>query len=326
MNIFLTGASGFLGTHLAHELIRRGHKLTALVRPSSRKDHLNDLGIELIEGTFPDPGPLAKVLSKMDGVIHVAGAIKALSEKEFNEVNAEGTSHLVREFLAANPKPKFFLQVSTVAVVNPNQSEDYCLPPENYQSLSFYGESKRRGELALAPLKGKTRVITLRPPVLYGPQDYEFLPFFKSIRLGLAPLFRDGSGQLSVCYGPDAARALADIVEHLPPEDKIYCLDDGEVHTWRSLAKSIASILDKKPIFIQAPLPIFYATAFLTQVWAQIRRKAEVFSPNKMREIKQDRWVCGHEQLTRDTGWKPKVGLKEGMKKTYEFYQSEKLI
>lgn len=326
MNIFLTGASGFLGGHLAHELKRRGHQLTALVRPSSRKNHLKELGVSLIEGSFPDPGPLAKVFSKMDGVIHVAGAIKALSEKQFNEVNGEGTSHLVQEVLAANPTPKFFLQVSTVAVVNPNQSEDYCLPPENFQSLSFYGESKRRGELALSPLKGKTRVITLRPPVLYGPKDYEFLPFFKSIRLGFAPLFRDGSGQLSVCYGPDVAQAIADLVEHLPQEDKIYCLDDGEVHTWRTLAESIATLLEKKPIFIKAPLPIFYAMAFLTQAWAKIRRKAEVFSPNKMLEIKQERWVCGHEQLTRDTGWQPKVGLAEGMKQTYEFYRSEGLL
>ena len=106
MKVFLTGATGFLGSHVAKELHRRGHSLITLARSTSQTDHLSEMGAEIIWGSLPDPGPLSQVLSKVDAVIHIAGAIKALSKKDFLTINSHGTARLVDEIRKASPTPK----------------------------------------------------------------------------------------------------------------------------------------------------------------------------------------------------------------------------
>src|SRR5262245_14326083 len=111
MNLFLTGASGFLGSHTAEELIHRGHSLTALVRKTSQTNFLKSLPLKLVEGALPEVRSLETIFEETDAVIHIAGLIKARSEAEFFKANAIGTQSLVDQVLAAKKKPKLFIYV-----------------------------------------------------------------------------------------------------------------------------------------------------------------------------------------------------------------------
>ena len=326
MKILLTGASGFLGSHTAKELCRRDHEVFALVRPTSRRDHLESLGVQLVEGALPDCQGLEPTLNKVDAVIHVAGIVKALSQREFNQVNAQGTENLANKVLQATPRPRFFLHVSSIAVHNPQEGKDFCLPSEQCNPLSHYGQSKLKGELALKPLSGKVRTVILRPPVLYGPGDTEILPLFKALSRGFAPLFQEGNNQVSLCYIEDVARAIADLIEKNLSSDEIYCLDDGATYSLRGLARNISEILGKKAQMIHLPYPAFFLAAGLSQTWAQIRRKPAVFTLNKLKEIKQSHWVCGAEKLHNHLGWEARVPLREGMTQTLAYYRETGLL
>jgi nucleoside-diphosphate-sugar epimerase len=326
MKIFLTGATGFLGSHVVDVLLDRGHELKALVRPTSFIRRLKEQGVKLIQGQIPQSIPLSETLSECDAVVHMAGAIKALNKKEFFRINAQGTAYLVEQILKAQPKPRILVHVSSVTAVDPRRGDDFCLPAELAPALSHYGESKRQGELALGPLKGKVQTIILRPPVLYGPRDVEFISLFRMIGRGLAPMYRGGKNQLSVCYGPDTARAVANLIENPPPGDGIFCLDDGMIHSWKSLATTIARVMGKRPRFLPLRDPMMYSTAFVKQIWAQLRRRPEIFTLNKMREMRQPRWVCGYSELQKATGWKPTTPIETGMGETYQFYRREGLV
>lgn len=326
MKILLTGASGFLGLHAAKELSRRGHQITAMVRKTSKIRGLQELSVRLFECTLPDCEKLESILPQIDGVVHIAGLTKALSKNDFFLVNNLGTQNLVRKILNTFPLPKFFLHVSTIAVHNPAQGSDFCLPPEKCNPVSYYGQSKRQGELALAPLLGKIPTTTLRPPVLYGPEDQDFLPVFKSISRGLAPLYKKGQNKLSVCYVEDVARAIGDIVEHLPEDNPIYCLDDGFAHTWKNLTQEIAFILKQKARYVSVPVPVCYLAAGLSQAWAKLNKKPVIFTLNKLQEIKQNNWVCGSEKIRRQLGWSPSIGLRDGLQKTFNYYLGAGLL
>jgi len=173
-------------------------------------------------------------------------------------------------------------------------------------------------------LRGKMRVIILRPPVLYGPRDLELLPLFKAACFGAIPLYKSGNHELSLCYASDVAKAIANLAENPPPQDEIFCLDDGEVHTWKSLAQTLSTMAGKKSFLLPIPHPLFKMAAGISQAYASLIRRPAVFTLDKMKEIEQPRWVCGYENLNRKTGWKPQVNLREGIKKTFEFYKDEK--
>lgn len=324
MKVFLTGITGFLGSHIAEGLHKQGHEIYALVRSkgTSRSAPTN-IPFHPIEGSLPNCENLVSILSQVDAMIHVAGKVKALSQEEFEDTNAQGTQNLVKACLKANPKPKIFLYISSIAVFNPSlDGDDFCIPPEKCHPVSWYGASKLKGEKFLQSLEGKIRTLTLRPPVLYGPRDKELLPLFKSIKMGFAPLFGKGDNKLSLCFIKDVADCVVSLVERPPSQDEIFTLDDGVVYTWKSLALSVAKIMNKKTRTISIPPLLFKMGAFFTETFAKMRGKAHIFTGNKIKEMEQTNWVCGYQKLFQIQGWKPKTNFEEGSKITYDFYKT----
>jgi nucleoside-diphosphate-sugar epimerase len=327
MKILLTGASGFLGSHTAQELTRRGHSLTVLVRKTSKLDALQNLNLRYVEGALPDCSGLQPVLNEVDVVVHVAGIVKALSQNEFRRVNANGTANLVEAILSAPRRPRLFIHISSIAVHNPAvDGPDFCLSSDRCHPLSHYGFSKLQGELSLQKLKGKISTQILRPPVLYGPGDKELLPMFKLIRRGLAPVYGAGENRLSLCFVEDVARAIADLAESPPSPDSIFCLDDGSPHTWRSISTDLAKLMEKNPRILPLPPFLFRMGALASQSYAQITRQATVFTLNKLREMGQPNWICGYQKLNESLGWSPRMALREGLRKTLNYYQETGLL
>ena len=321
MKILLTGISGFLGSHVAALLNHQGHEIFALIRKTSKLDHLS-FPFHRIESELPNIENLIPILSQVDVVIHIAGKVKALSQKEFEETNALGTHNLAQACLQANPIPKLFIYISTIAVINPSMDgNDFCIPAERCHPLSWYGQSKLDGEKALQCLKGKMRTLILRPPVLYGPRDQELFTLFKTINRGFAPLYGNGSNKLSLCYVKDVANCVLDLVQKFPTQDEIYCLDDGSIHTWKSLAQNIANNLNKKIYLLPIPRFLFSLGALFTELYAKLSSKAQIFTLNKIKEMKQASWVCGYEKLEKHRGWKPKTSLVNGLEKTIAWFK-----
>lgn len=324
MKIFLTGASGFLGSHIAEALTHRGDKILALVRKTSQIHHLKPLNLEYIEGSISEIQRLKKHLEKCDVVIHSAGLIKALSEKEFFEVNGLGTERLVDAILQCKKKPKKLIYISTIAVHNSSiGGSDFSLPSFNCHPLTIYGKSKLAGEKALERLRGKVQTCVLRPPVLYGPRDKEFLTFFKAVDWGFAPLYGSGKNRLSLCYATDVAQAVIALLKTEFSSDEIFCLDDGAVYDWNRIIQTVSEVMKKKVLRLPIPPLFFQAAAAFSEIASKISGKAFIFNRDKVLEMGQPSWVCGYQKLHQKTGWKPKVKLKEGAIKTLRFYQKE---
>lgn len=321
MKVFLTGITGFLGHHVAQSLHAQGHEIYGLVRQPQKMESL-PIPFHAISGSLSDCSALPELLSKMDAVIHIAGKIKALNAEEFNETNQLGTRNLLEAVLKASRLPALYVHISTIAVLGQEtDGSDFCIAPENCHPLSWYGESKRRGEMEVKALSGKVRSVILRPPVLYGPHDKEMGVLFKAIQRGIAPLYSEGSNKVSICYAQDIADCIVSFLQNPPPQDEIYCLDDGEIHSWRSIAQGIAHAMKKNPFYFPIPAPFFKIAAFFTQTYAQLSGKAQILTLNKIKEMQQKSWVCGHEKLSKTRAWKPRYSFAEGAKITKEFYQ-----
>jgi len=324
LRIFLTGATGFLGSRTAQEFIRRGHRLKLLVRHPADASRLQSSGAELIQGSLPDLPDLHDALRETDAVIHIAGVLKGLRDRDFFRVNESGTKRLAEAALVHGETVKLFLHVSTVAVHNSaRDGEDFCLPPETCHPVSIYGKSKLAGEKTLSLLRGKIKTLILRPPVIYGPGDRELLPLFKAVRHGAAPVFGNGQNRLSVCHVEEVARAIADLTESSPASGEIFCVDDGEIHTWESIAREIGKAIKKTPSILKVPPFLFGLAAFGSAAFARLTRRPQIFTPDKMKEMRQANWVCGHKKIGEAIGWNPRKAFQEGARETFEFYRKE---
>ncbi|MCH7576553.1 MAG: NAD-dependent epimerase/dehydratase family protein [Chloroflexi bacterium] len=329
MKFLVTGATGFLGSHIAEQLAREGHTVRVLVRRTSDRSFLRGLEVEEALGDITQPDTLPAAVAGVDAVVHAAGLVKARSAAEFNSVNADGTANLLSALASAESTPRFVL-ISSLAAHGP--SEDGRPRPLDAPAtpVTAYGRSKLKAEemvRAWAANPASVGAVIIRPPVIYGPRDRQLLPFFRLARWRLAPLLGDGTNTISCVYVEDAARAVA-LAATASDEAPIatYTLDDGAVYTWRDLLGAIEEAVGRKALAIPFPPWAFTAAAFLSETYGRLRRRAVPFTRDKVIEMRQRHWVCSHDEISRDLGWTPRVTLKEGAALTAAWYRQHRWL
>ncbi len=322
MKRLVTGATGFLGSHIAEQIARDGHAVRVLVRHTSDRSFLRGLECEEALGDVRQPETLPDAVEGVEAVVHAAGLVKARSAREFMSVNAEGTANLLSA-LNATDRLRRFVYISSLAAHGPSEDgrpRPLDAPPE---PVTAYGRSKLRAEELVRSWAGDGRsVAIIRPPVIYGPRDRELLPFFRLTRRRLAPLLGDGTNAISLVYVEDAARAaaLAAAAADEAPS-ATYTLDDGQVYTWRDLLGAVEQAVGRKALRIPSPVWAFTAAALASETYGRLRGKAVTFTREKVHEMQQRYWVCSHEEISRDLGWQPQVGLGEGAALTAAWYR-----
>lgn len=329
MKLLVTGATGFLGSHIAEQLAREGHTVRVLARRTSDRSFLRGLEIEEALGDITQPDTLPAAVAGVDAVVHAAGLVKARSAAEFNSVNAEGTANLLSALASAESTPRFVL-ISSLAAHGP--SEDGRPRPLDAPAtpVTAYGRSKLKAEEAVrswARDADKVRATIIRPGGIYGPRDRQTLIFFRLARWRLAPLLGDGTNTISWVYVEDAARAVA-LAATASDEAPIatYTIDDGVVYTWRDLLATVEEAVGRKALAIPFPPWAFAAAAFVSETYGRLRRRAVPFTRDKVIEMRQRHWVCSHDEISRDLGWTPRVTLKEGAALTAAWYRQHRWL
>jgi nucleoside-diphosphate-sugar epimerase len=204
VKVALTGATGFVGGHLAEALRARGDDVACLVRSPAKAAALEARGCRLVPGDLGDPSGLERLVAGAEVVYHVAGRIAARNEAELTAANRDGAGRMARAARTAGVGR--FVLVSSLAVTGPTtpgRPLDESGPP---RPVTPYGRSKLAGEEVVKA--GGVAFTIVRPPAVYGPGDRELLRVFKLARTGFAPLLGDGRQELSLVHARDLAHAL----------------------------------------------------------------------------------------------------------------------
>jgi nucleoside-diphosphate-sugar epimerase len=311
--VALTGASGFVGSHLLEQLVARGDRVRCLARPGQALERPE---AEVVPGRLADGDALRRLVEGADVVFHVAGAIAARDEHAFDVANRDGTAAVVAACAVAGVGR--LVHVSSLAVTGPTTRGvplDETSPP---RPVTPYGRSKARGEQVVR--EGTVPFTIVRPPVVYGPRDTQLRRLFRAARTGLVPLLGDGRQQLSLVHGTDLAHALLAAAE--APAGAVYHAAHPEVVDQRRLAELAGMALGRRVRVVPVPVPIVRAALHASGLAARLTGRATLVSPDKGPEFFAPAWLCTSAALERDTGWRARIGHEDGMRQTAQWYRS----
>ena len=319
MKAFVTGGTGFVGAHLVQALRARGDEVTCLVRNAAKAQAHGWSDVRVIRGDLDDAAALAQGCENAEVIYHVAGRISARDLDEFMRANRDGTANVLEA--AGSAWPGRFVLVSSLAAggpTTPGQPIDESRPPS---PVTPYGQSKLAAEVLV---KAMARAWTIvRPPAVYGEWDHEFLKVFRLARLGFAPVFGDGSQELSVIYAGDLATALVAAAVTPAAANRTYYAAHPAVTTSRALVRSIGRAMGREVRVLPLPGPLARGLLWTIGSIAHATRRATLLSADKAAEFLAPAWTCRADALVHDTGWRARTDLETGLRRTATWYHSE---
>ena len=319
MKAFVTGATGFVGTHLVAALRSRGDEVTCLVRSPERASDLGWTGVRMIPGDLTSRAALAEGCAGADVVYHVAGRISARNLEEYLAVNRDGTARVL-EAMPSSP-PRRLVHVSTLAVggpTAPGQPIDESRPP---QPVTDYGRSK----LAAERLVRESGVLwtIVRPPVVYGERDRETLRIFRLAQAGWGPVMGDGTQELSIIHAGDLAGAMIAAATATTTVGRVYYATHPDVTTSAALVRAVGAAVGKTPRIVRLPGALARIALWAVGSLASLAGRATLLSADKANEFLAPAWTCRSDALTRDTGWRATTDLATGLARTTAWYRAE---
>ena len=319
--VLVTGATGFIGSHLVDELLWKGYEVSALIRESSDLRWLRGKGVEFIYGDLLGAGKLPP-LKRVAHIFHLGGATRALRSRDFYRTNQEGTERLIDA--ARNIRGlKRFVYLSSQAAAGPSLPERGQTEEDPVCPVSPYGESKLHGEEAVLSCRDRFHVTILRPCAIYGPRDAYMFEIFRRISKGYIPMVGKEPIFLSFCYVEDLVQALMLSIQRDHPSGEIYFIADGERYSWDFFADVVSSELHVKLRKIRIPIWAAWFYAGLSDSWGLVRKKPALFHRSKCAEASQSNWVCDISKAKKKIGFRPRFHLEAGVTVTLRWYKNK---
>lgn len=343
MNILVTGASGFIGSYIIEEGLRRGHQMWAGVRSSSSRAYLQDERIHFASLDLSDDVLLTCQLQTLkfqmggrgwDVVVHAAGATKCLHPQDFYDTNLDGTIHLVESLRKAGMMPYRLVYLSSLSVfgaireqpvrkATPDNPWVYApiLGSDPPQPNTDYGRSKWQAEQWLARQRDVPCTI-LRPTGVYGPRERDYFLMAKSIKqhtdfsVGYRPQ------EITFVYVMDVVQAVYKCLEGERARGKAYFLSDGHVYNSRRFSDLLQQSMGNPWVLhIKAPLWFLRIVCALSGTLGKVTGHMNALNMDKYHILSQRNWQCDIEPARRDFGYEPQWPLERGVPAAVQWYR-----
>ena len=319
MRVAITGATGFIGGHLAEALADRARTI-CLVRPTSTLQWIASLPIETVTGDLDDRPALDRLVDGADALVHCAGVTSARSARDYLTANADGVDHLFDAIARAERPPTRVVIVSSLAAVGPSSNgpvSELSVP----RPVTAYGISKLSGERrALARADGIATTV-LRPPAVFGPRDPDMLVYFRLVARNMQPVLvpQQRLSLVSVATLVDAIVALLDAD---PAPCGVFHVTDPGVHTMGSLGDTIASGLGVRTVRVAVPAAFVRVVEPLVGIAARVSRSALLLGRDKLSDLRRPSWLMSCDRITDEIGFETRRDVDEEMIRTGSWYRA----
>jgi nucleoside-diphosphate-sugar epimerase len=321
--VLVTGASGFVGSHLVDQLLERGKSVRCLVRQSSKLKYLDHKDVELAYGALNDSTDWEEALSGIDTIYHVAGTTFARRARDYFTTNHQGTETILAEALKRRDRIKRFVYISSLAAVGPGRDGQPVSEDATPAPITPYGRSKLAAEEAVRAVSDLLPVTIVRPPAVYGPRDYGIFEFFKAVKGGMFPMIGRRDKRVSLVHVRDLCEGIILAGESESALGRTYFISSEDDYSMRAVADLMAALMHKRAREIAIPKSLAYGVAVAAEAAAAVLRRPPVINRDKVNDLSQTCWSCSIERAKNELGYKPSVDLEEGLRETIEWYKRE---
>ena len=331
MKILITGASGFIGSFIVEEALKRGFETWAAVRKSSSKAYLQDERINFIELNLSSKEQLVEQLKGkgFDYVVHAAGVTKCLNKQDFSRINTLGTKNLVDALMEVGMPLKRLVFISSLSIfgaIKEQQPYEEIRETDTPQPNTAYGKSKLEAEKYLESLGTRVPYIILRPTGVYGPREKDYFIMAKSIKGHSDFAVGYKRQDITFVYVQDVVQAVFLALEK-GENGRKYFLSDGLVYQSTTFSDLIHEELGRPWwIRITAPVWVLRIVTFFGEYVGRMTGKVTALNNDKYNILKQRNWRCDIQPAIDELGYRPTVTLEEGVRRTIKWYKENRWL
>jgi UDP-glucose 4-epimerase len=329
-NVLITGASGFIGSFLVEEGLKKNFEVFAGIRRSSSKEYLKDPRIRFVEFDFSTVENIRNTLLELknqgtgfDYIIHNAGLTKAQKKEDFSRVNCGNTGNFIEALMETGMTPRKFIFISSLAAFGPGDPK--TMEPvrlnDTPKPIELYGKSKLEAENYIHTLKDFPWLI-FRPTGVYGPREKDYYVFFQTINRGLETYIGRSKQILTFIYVKDLVRVIYDSLS-LAVIRKAYFVTDGNEYDTEQFSSIAKRHLNKKTLRLVFPPAVVRGIAFSLEKFMGLFGKIPTLNTDKYNVMSAVNWRCEVEPLQHDFNFVAQYDLDKGVEETVAWYKKE---
>lgn len=338
MEILVTGASGFIGSHLVESLVKEKKEVRCFIRPCSDVSFLKNFNVKLVHGDLKDLNSLKKATKDVELIYHLAAVAKTyqgLPVDEYKKVNVMGTRNLMEA--ARLNDVKEIVYCSSIDAVGPSLDGKPLTEETPPHPINIYGKSKLGGELVIKEyfkeygMDGRI----VRAPTVYGPRNLLYTErLFKAVKMGWYPIVGNGKTLMEFCFVGNLVHGMKLVAER-GKAGEIYFISDERPYTLEEIVKEIGRQMNKNVKIIHVPIFLAYGFGLITETLCWIFRAPPfcvketgrpAFSRNTVRWTSKSVRICDISKARRELGYDPPFSLSEGIKQTIEWHRKNGLL
>jgi 2-alkyl-3-oxoalkanoate reductase len=313
----ITGATGFVGSHLAEACQKRGIPTVTIARSSSDLRYPQQFGCTVVQGDITDPAAVQKAMEGVDVVVHSAAKVGDWGPvEEYREVNVQATTLLLEASKAQ--KVKRFIHISSLGVYEARDhfnTDETVSPPKRH--IDGYTQTKMEAEAVVTGYHQAHQMPTviLRPGFVYGTRDRTVLPkLLENLKLGRVRYLGSGEQQMNTIHVENIVQAVFLAVEKPEAVGQIFNLTDDEVVTKKRFMETVADAAGLPRPVKHVPLGVAKTLAKVIEGFARMRgaKKAPILTQARIKFLGLNLgYSC--EKIKKTLGYQPTVTFAEGM-------------
>lgn len=319
MRFFITGATGFIGTHLTRRVLAEGHQVVALVRSPHKLAAAVAEAIEVVPGDLSLLADPTLVLPPVDVVVHLAGVVTAASPEQYEQINFAAVVDLMDCLERQDWRPRRVLFASSLAAAGPSapgkaHTEDDPLAP-----IEDYGQAKARAEAMLA---GRTIPSTsFRPCLVLGAGDPATLVFYKLGNWHLGFRVSGPPQALSVVDVSDVVGAILAMAAEEGTQHKRYFVAHPQAVHPAAIFRAVGAAMGKGVWVVPIPRTLLRRVSGLLTGLAGVLGFHNPLDAKQLAQMLAPGFVCSSQQLQAATGWRPDCDLAQATRAAVRGYR-----